>query len=59
MQVLDAAYVSRGFVGAITQNFESRKTDILSALHALEGTPFTIQRIAELLTVQVQFRIAN
>lgn len=50
LQVLDQAHSTNGFVGPITESFESRKQTILLLLFKFdEGPPFTLQRLAEVL----------
>jgi hypothetical protein len=47
---MERVYANRGFVGPITQNFDSRRNEILSLLDNFrDSPPFTIQRFAELL----------
>lgn len=49
-QVLDDYFSSKGFVGPVSQSFESRKAELIDLLLRFDRPPFTIQRLAELLT---------
>ena len=49
-KILDSYYLKHGFIGPITQTFDSRKELIFKLLESYESdAPFTIQRIAEIL----------
>ena len=50
LQVLDNYFISFGFIGPVTQSFESRKREILFLLdHFEDCPPFTLQRLVEVL----------
>jgi len=59
--VLDQYFKSYGFLGPITQTFESRRQDILTLLDEFEyEPPFTIQRLAEVLQrTKTQYRATH
>jgi hypothetical protein len=58
--VLDKKFSSNGFVGSITETFESRRDLILDLVRSYESTPpFTIQRLAELLCHPEQYKACH
>jgi hypothetical protein len=48
-QVLAKFFSTKGFVGPITDSFDSRLEEILSLLDRYPNAPFTVQRLAEVL----------
>lgn len=55
LQVLEASFSRRSFVGPITESFESRRDEVLGLLLEYEYPPFTFQRICEVLLSPEQF----
>ncbi len=49
LQVLDKYFEKLGFVGPITDTFDSRREDIIKLLEGYDSPPFTAQRLAEIL----------
>lgn len=43
-------FEGKGFVGPVTETFDSRRSEVLSLLDKYEEPPFTIQRLAEIIT---------
>lgn len=49
VQVFAHYFSKKGFIGPVDQTFESRRDELLQLLSQMEGPPFTIQRLTELL----------
>jgi hypothetical protein len=49
-QQLESMFANHGFIGPVTQTFDSRRQEILDLLARFDYPPFTVQRLAEVLS---------